>query len=38
MADQLVQGGRIHVRVFCQVDDFKLELVRTAGIPVANQK
>lgn len=38
MADQLVQGGRIHVRVFCQVDDFKLELVRTAGIPAANQK
>lgn len=35
MAEQLLQGGRIHVRVFCQVDDFKLELVRTAGIPAA---
>lgn len=38
MAEQLLQGGRIHVRVFCQVDDFKLELVRTAGIPAGGQK
>jgi hypothetical protein len=37
-ADQLLQAGRIHVRIFCQVDDFKLELVRTAGIPAAGQK
>jgi hypothetical protein len=38
MAEQLLQGGRIHVRIFSQVDDFKLELVRTTGMPASGQK
>lgn len=38
LGESLVAGGKIHVRVFCQVDDKTVDLVRSANMPVAPGK